>query len=300
MAVTRRDFFRYSSVAAGSALIPQVAGAIEPVQRLQEPKFKFSLAAYSYRSLLGGKDPQLTLQDFIDDCARMNLEGTELTSYYFPKAPTPEFLRGLKGHAFKQGLTISGTAVGNDLCHPPGEKRDQQLAYVKEWVDYAEIMGAPVIRIFSGNTKSGQSPEEAHRLAVEGMEECCQYAGEHGVFLALENHGGLTSEVDGMLQLIKDVKSPWFGVNVDTGNFHSSDVYGDLAKIAPYALNVQVKVVIKPAGGEKQPTDFPRLAQILKDTDYRGFVVLEFEEKEDPRKACPEFVEVMREAFTSA
>ena len=58
--------------------------AIEPIERHGGPKFKFSLAAYSYRDLLTGKTPQLTLDDFIDDCAKMQLEGTELTSYYFP------------------------------------------------------------------------------------------------------------------------------------------------------------------------------------------------------------------------
>ena len=59
------------------------AWAIEPFVR-QSPKFKFSLAAYSYRDLLAGDPPQLTLFDFVTDCARFGLEGTELTSYYFP------------------------------------------------------------------------------------------------------------------------------------------------------------------------------------------------------------------------
>src|SRR5690606_17458823 len=153
--------------------------------------------------------------------------------------PTPEFLRGLKAAAFKRGLDVSGTAVGNDFCYPDGEKRDQQIAAVKAWVDRAEILGAPVIRIFSGNVKSGQSEAEAQRQAITAMEECCEYAGQHGVFLALENHGGLTATAAGLLELVKGVKSPWFGVNLDTGNFHSSNVYDELAQLAPYAINVQ-------------------------------------------------------------
>jgi len=297
-----RRVFLQRTAAGGAAFLvgsslSRPAAAIEPIRRTDEPHFKFSLAAYSYRKLLSGKSPELTLTDFIEDCAAMGLDGTELTSYYFPPQPEPAYFRQLKGEAFRRGLDVSGTAVGNDFCHPPGVKRQQQIEYVRRWIEYADLMDAPVIRIFSGNAKQGVDAEKAHRLAVEGIEECCEYAGRHGVFLALENHGGLTSTVDGMLALVRDVKSPWFGVNVDTGNFHSETIYEDLARIAPLALNVQVKVVIRPAGGKKEPTDFKRLAGIFRDSGYRGYIVLEYEEGEDPRKACPEFVKQLREAF---
>jgi sugar phosphate isomerase/epimerase len=271
--------------------------AIEPIARNGKPKFKFSLAAYSYRDLLTGKTPKLTLADFVDDCAKFGLEGTELTSYYFPQQPSGEYLRELAQRAFRLGLDISGTAVGNDLCHPKGKERDTQIAGVKRWVEYAAILGAPVIRIFSGNAKKDQSHEDAHKLAVEGMEECCEFAGKHGVMLALENHGGLTENVDAMLALVRDVKSPWFGMNMDTGNFHSEEIYGDLAKLAPYTVNVQVKVVISPKGGKREPTDFKKLAAILRDAGYRGYVVLEFEEKGDPREECPKYLDQLRAAF---
>ena len=71
----------------------------------------------------------------------MGLEGTELTSYYFPPEPSREYLTHLKQLCFRLGLDISGTAVGNDFCHPKGAKRDQQIADVKRWIDYAEILG---------------------------------------------------------------------------------------------------------------------------------------------------------------
>lgn len=293
---SRRDFL----LAAGIASLGTFggsAGAIEPVHRTGKPKFKFSLAAYSYRELLTGKPPKLTLADFIDDCAQMGLEGTELTSYYFPADPTPEYLRQLKHRTFELGLDISGTAVGNDFCHPAGDVREKQIRLVKQWVDRAELLGAPVIRIFSGQPRGGQSEADAHRLAVEAIEQCCAYAGEHGVFLALENHGGLTTTVEGLLRLIGDVKSEWFGINLDTGNFHSADPYADLARIAPYAVNVQVKVSMNPGGGKKEPADYRRLAKILSDSGYRGYIVLEYEEKEDPRQACPGHISELREAF---
>lgn len=302
---SRRHFLQQATGAGlatlGAAMSPLVfnspAQAIEPIKRTAGHHFKFSLAAYSYREQLKGDTPELTLFDFIDDCAKMGLDGTELTSYYFPKEPTAEFLRSLKSAAFTRGLDVSGTAVGNDFCHPAGETRDKQIAGVKAWIDRAAILGAPVIRIFSGNVKEGQSVAEAEKQAVSGIEECCDYAGQHGVFLALENHGGLTATAAGILSLVKAVKSPWFGVNLDTGNFHSDDPYAELAQIAPYAINAQIKVVMKPTNGKAEPTDFSRLASMLRESGYRGYIVLEYEEGGNVREECPKYMEKIRAAF---
>ena len=302
---SRRQFLAAAaacgSLSFGTNFGSSIGAAMEPIKRVGPAQFKFSMAAYSYRDWLTGKKGNLTLEDFIQDCAKLGLEGTELTSYYFPESTTPEYLRSLKSLCFREGLSISGTAIRDELCLPKGEARDLQIAHVKKWIDYAEILGAPVIRIFSGNAKKDQSPEEAHRLAVEGMEECCDYAGKHGVFLALENHGGLTETVDGMMELIHAVKSPWFAVNLDSGNFHGEDPYADLAKIAPYALNVQIKVVIHRGGPKKstppEPSDYKKLAKMMKDVGYRGFIVLEYEESGDPREECPKILKELREAF---
>ena len=80
-----------------------------------------------------------------------------------------------------------------------------------------------------------------------------------------------------MLAIVRAVKSPWFGVNLDSGNFRTADIYGDLAKIAPYAINVQIKIDVHPPGKPEEPSDFKRLAQILKTAGYRGYIALEYE-----------------------
>lgn len=294
---SRRQFLTSAAVATSAAALAPVARAIEPIARTGKPKFKFSLAAYSYRDLFNAKEDKLTLQDFINDCAKFDLEGTELTSYYFPSPITPEYLRSLRKQCFQLGLDISGTAVGNDFGHPHGEKRAAEIEKVKRWIDHAEILGAPVIRIFAGHAKDGITPAQSHSLMVSAIEECCDYAGKHGVHLALENHGGPTATAEGLLAFVRDVQSPWFGVNLDSGNFHSEDVYAELAKIAPYALNAQVKVVVSGPDKKKKDTDFKRLAKILTDAHYRGYVVLEYEEKGNPREECEEYLKKLRDAF---
>jgi sugar phosphate isomerase/epimerase len=100
-----------------------------------------------------------------------------------------------------------------------------------------------------------------------------------------------------MLEIIRAIKSPWFGAWMDTGNFHGPDPYEELEKIAPYTIHVQVKVVTSSPGQGRQPTDYRRLAQILGNAGYRGWICLEYEEAEDPRIVCPEYLAKLREAF---
>lgn len=301
LAANRRSFLTCGVAAVSSAALasrPARAPAIEPVQRNGQAKFKLSLAAYSYRRLLQGKDASLTLADFIGDCAALQLDGTELTSYYFPDSPTPDYLRSLKRQAFRAGLSISGTAVRNDFgLAEHSAERQKWIDHVKTWVEYAEILGAPVIRIFAGKLQKGMTPEKSHDLMVSGIQECCEHAGKHGIHLALENHGGPTATATGILKLVQAVDSEWFGVNLDTGNFHSQDPYGELERVAPYALNVQVKVVLSGPDKKRVPADFGRVADILRKAAYRGFVVLEYEESGDPREECRKFIEQLRQAF---
>jgi sugar phosphate isomerase/epimerase len=293
---------RAGAIAAAASILPSDrltdrASAIGPIDRQLPPHFRFSLAAYSYRDLLSGDSPSLTLFDFANDCAKFGLEATELTSYYFPKSVTHEYIHELKRHCFRLGLDISGTAVGNDFGHPDGPARAEQITQVKRWIEYAEMLGAPVIRIFAGHVHEGMNPEEAHRLMVSAMQECCEFAGQHGIQLALENHGGPTATATGLLSLVKSVDSPWFGVNLDTGNFHSNAIYDELEEVAPYSINVQIKASISGPGGKKQPADYARLAKMLRDVNYRGYVVLEYEDPGDPRQMCPIHLEKLREAF---
>ncbi|QDU26811.1 L-ribulose-5-phosphate 3-epimerase UlaE [Anatilimnocola aggregata] len=302
---SRRQFLSAAALGAVSCAaatsLSQPATAIEPIPRNGQSKFKFSLAAYSYRSLLqkgkDGTEPTATLTDFINDCAKLGCDGTELTSYYFPKAVTHDYLRSLRRQCFRLGLDVSGTAIGNDFGFPPGEERTKQIALTKQWIDFAEILGAPVIRIFAGHVKKDSTPAATHSLMVSGIEECCEYAGQHGVHLALENHGGPTATADGLLQFVRDVNSPWFGVNVDSGNFHSDDPYRELEQIAPYALNMQVKVVMTGPDKKKVPADYKRLAKIMRDANYRGYVVLEYEEAGNVREECAKHFQEMKAAF---
>jgi len=273
--------------------------AAGPFQRDGKARMSLSLAAYSLRdyflhSTHGQKRPsdarQISLFDFIDYCADLGLGGAELTGYYFPKELNNEFLLRIKRHAFLRGIEISGTAVGNRFTDADPEKRNQEVAHVKQWVDHAAVMGAPHIRVFAGG-QGGLAIKQARHFCIEALEECCDYAGKKGVFLGMENHGGIVAEAGGLLEIVRAVKSPWLGINLDTGNFITDDPYGDIARCAPYAVNVQLKVEVRPRGQAKIPANLERLVNILRKANYQGYVALEYEASPDPWKTIPGYVE---------
>jgi sugar phosphate isomerase/epimerase len=292
---TRRGFLGRAALAAVAPLgLARRAAAIPPLGRTRPGHLKLSLAAYSYRQFLGRKQPQMDLFDFVNLAADMALDAVELTSYYFPADVDNEYLHRLKQHAFVLGLDVSGTSVGNDFCLVPGPERDQQIALVRTWIDRAAELDAPVIRIFAGRVPKGDSEAAAVARAVEGIKTVLPYAAEKGVSLALENHGGITATVPQMLALVGAVDAPNFGVNLDTGNFRTPDPYADIARLAPYAINVQVKTELHREGKPKEEADLARIVAILRETRYAGYVVLEYEAAEEPMSAVPRHIKMLR------
>src|SRR5262249_22293306 len=195
----------------GAAAAPRAAWAIPPVGRTRPSHLKLSIAAYSYRDhLTGKKSPKLDLFDFVNIAADMGLDAVEPTAYYFPTDVGTDYLNRLKLHAFGLGLDISGTAVGNNFCLPPGAKRDEQIADVERWIDRASELGAPVIRIFAGNVAKGSNEDEAVAWAIEGINAVLSHAAKKGVVLALENHGGITTTAQQTLKIVKAIDAPNF------------------------------------------------------------------------------------------
>jgi sugar phosphate isomerase/epimerase len=113
--------------------------------------------------------------------------------------------------------------------------------------------------------------------------------------LALENHGGgVTVTAEQLVRLVRAIKGAYFGVNLDTGNFHGPDPYAEIAEAAPYAVNVQVKTEIRRQGRSKEAADLARVVDILREARYSGYVVLEYDAAEDPLTAVPRYVQELQ------
>jgi sugar phosphate isomerase/epimerase len=298
--LSRRDLLKRATLMGlsglGSSALSRPTWAIPPIGRTRPSHLKLSIAAYSYRDYLTAKPPKLTLFDFVNLAADMGLDAVEPTSYYFPPHVTTDYLNRLKQQAFVLGLDISGTAIGNNFCLPQGPKREEQLALTRTWIDRAAELDAPVIRIFAGNVPKDATEDQAVSWAIDGIKASLPHAIEKGVTLALENHGGITSTPRQILKLVHAVDGPNFGVNLDTGNFNGEDPYAEIAELAPYAVNVQVKTEIRrKRNGSKEEADLGRLIGILREAHYSGYVVLEYEAAEDPLSAIPRHIKKLRE-----
>ena len=114
--------------------------------------------------------------------------------------------------------------------------------------------------------------------------------------MALENHWGISSNIDTLLRIYREVDSPWLQINMDTGNY-IGDPYSQIEKLAPHAAIIQAKTYH--GGGEwyTLDLDYPRIAKIVSDAGFRGFVSLEMEGKEDPATAVPKSLATLRAAF---
>jgi sugar phosphate isomerase/epimerase len=290
---TRRKF-----IAGATASVAALAA--DPFGRKGPANLRLSLAAYSFRNhfaFMKGKPRKVAkrpmdLFQFIDFCGDHGCAGTELTSYFFQPKVSREYLTALRRRAFLRGVEISGTAVGNNFSLPAGETRQAQIAYVKEWIDHAAVLGAPHIRVFAGREAKGVDREQADRWAIECLRECCDHAAKHGIFLGIENHDSI-GDAKSLLNFVKAVDHPWFGVNLDSGNFRTDNPYEDFAASAPFAVNVQLKTELRVAG-KKAPADLPRLMAILKKARYQGYVAVEFEAAEDPYEAVPPLLKKLK------
>jgi sugar phosphate isomerase/epimerase len=295
--MTRRGFLGKAALAmaSGPLALARPATAVGPIGRTRPSHFKLSLAAYSFRDYLTGPNKSMDLFGFVELAADLGLDAVEPTSYYFPEDVSADYLHRLKQHAFLLGLDISGTAVMSDFCLPPGPETDKELDHVRTWIGHAAELDAPTLRLLSGNWLQGTPESELEERVVQRINALLPYAVEKGVTLALENHGGgVTVTSEQLLRLVRQVKGPNFGVNLDTGNFHGKDPYAEIAEAAPYAVNVQVKTEIRRMGKSKEPADLARVIGILREARYSGYVVLEYTASDDPKTAVPRFIKELR------
>ncbi|TWU41795.1 sugar phosphate isomerase/epimerase family protein [Novipirellula artificiosorum] len=301
----KRRLFLQSLLAAGSVgcLASPLLGRA-PILRQGPSRFQIGLAAYSLRdyfSFMKGKPrkaredgPAIDMQGFLDYCVREGFDTAELTSYFFEPTPSKDYFLELKRKAYEQGLIISGTAIGNNFTIGKGPKLDAEIEQAKYWIDNAATLGAPHIRFFAGTRQQLDEQPERMAEAIDAIETCAQYAATQGIFLGVENHGKLTAEQ--CLTIMRQVQSPWVGMNLDTGNFSSDDPYADLEACVPYAVNVQVKASMHSASGKKTPADFDRIGNILRDAGYQGFVILEYEDSQ-PYENIPRLTDALRKAL---
>ncbi|HIE14977.1 TPA: sugar phosphate isomerase/epimerase [Candidatus Bathyarchaeota archaeon] len=260
---------------------------------------KIGCCAYSYRDLL--VKGNMSLEDFVEEAYKNRLDGVELTSYYF-KSTEKRYLYSLKRLCLEKGLSISMVSCGAHLWSPEREEREKNLEKIKRWINITYELGAPCLRVFGGrwpppqeNLEKKPSIEDAINEAIEIGEKSAEYTTDRGVVIALENHGGITISADDVIKIIKGVDSPWFRLNLDTGNY-KEDIYCEIEKSTPYAVHVHAKVSLK-RRGEVLKLNYERIRKILMNAGYNGWISIEYEEAENPKTGIPRFISYLKNIF---
>jgi len=142
----------------------------------------------------------------------------------------------------------------------------------------------------------GHSDDDGFKWVIDCLQQCLPRAADAGVTLGLENHWGLGRTAAGVLRVVESIDSPWLRVTLDTGNF-LEDMYPQMQALAPHAVLVQAKTYF--GGGEwyTLDIDYDQVAAILRAAEFRGYISLEMEGREDPMTAVPKSLALFRRAF---
>jgi sugar phosphate isomerase/epimerase len=307
----RRHFFSAGALALAGSSLPLATPTAAAAPAKAVGRVKLALATYSYWHFTAKKYPIIKV---IDHAADLGVEGVDVLHQQMA-SEKPEYLRKLKRHAFFNGVGLVGLSIHQGFVTPDKAKRQRHIDHTIHCMELAHEMGIPCIRLNTGRwrtTKSfdelmanrgiepvlpGHTEDEGFKWCIESIEKCLPAAEKLGVHMALENHWGLARTAKGLLRIAKAFdKSPWLGVLMDTGNF-LDDIYEQLEIIASRTTFVQAKTYY--GGGEwySLDLDYQRIAKMLRKVNYRGYVSIEFEGKENPQTAVPKSVAMMRKAF---
>jgi sugar phosphate isomerase/epimerase len=291
--MNRRNFL------SGSLALAATGTAAARVEREPGVKLKLALNAYSFDKPL--KAGTMTLDDVIHFCAQHRVDALDATGYYFPgypAVPSDAYIYGLKRTAFVNGVQLSGTGVRNDFAVADAAARKNDVQLVKNWIEVASKLGAPVIRVFSGVKRpEGHSFDEALEWMIADFKECAAYGEKHGVIVGLQQHNDFLKTADETIRVIEAVNSPWFGDILDVGSVQTNDAYAEIEKLVPYAVSWQVKENVG-YQGKQGPVDLKRLRAIIEKSGYRGVLPFEALGAGDPREKVAGFLEKIRTAFS--
>jgi sugar phosphate isomerase/epimerase len=262
-------------------------------------RLKTSLNAYSFNApLMNGS---MTLGDLLTFCANTGFDAVDITGYYFkgyPQVPTNDYLYAIKRNAFALGLEISGTGVRNDFTLADKTKRQAEVDLVKQWVEAAAKVGAPVLRIFAGTQKNeSYTKQQVTEWMLKDIQACVDFGKQHGIIIGLQNHNDFIQTSGDVIGIMEAINSPWLGLILDTGSYRIHNAYDEIASTVKYAVNWQIKEKIF-INGTEADTDIDKVMAIIRASDYRGYLPIETLGAGDPKIKVPLMLEKLKQAMT--
>ncbi|MEW6156574.1 MAG: sugar phosphate isomerase/epimerase family protein, partial [Verrucomicrobiota bacterium] len=305
MKFTRRSLLLAAAAGAFSSL--RAADSPKPLARPQSaPQVKLALSSYSYWHF---REPKTSIETVIENAARLGVNGVDVLHRQMDSEERG-YLQKLKRTAFQNGVDLICLSIHQDFVDPSPEERQKNIDHTLRCIELAYQMGIPCIRLNSGRWNTirsfddlmkargdepilpGYTENDGFKWCIDCIEKCLPKAADAGVILALENHWGLTRTPEGLLRVLNAIQSPWLGGLMDTGNF-LEEPYEKLRQIAPRTVFVQAKTYF--GGGEwyTLDLDYAKIAALLREVNYHGYISLEFEGKEPPETGVPKSLEVL-------
>lgn len=243
---------------------------------------KTACNSWSYhRTIAAGRMDQLS---WVDECAALGLDGIELLGVHFPRTDR-DYLLMLRKRCADLFLSIAMASADGHLSGSDDAERAEQVAYLKNWIEFGATLGAPAVRLFCPRSQELEAGGPAlYARVIAALNEVADYAAGYGITMAMENHGGMTADL--LLQILRDVDSPFLKLTLDTGNFPPGrhvgpDTYRSLERCAPHAAIVHAKFFDVAPDGRDREFDWERIRRLLDEAGFRGFLSLEYE-GEDP------------------
>jgi L-ribulose-5-phosphate 3-epimerase len=245
-------------------------------------KFRISLAQWSLHKaiqsrLISNLDfPRMAREQF-------GIEGLEFVNALW-EAPTEGYLQRLKNNMKQTGTQCVLIMCDNEGFMGAADKAERLRAADnhRKWIDITAELGGHSIRtnMYPGQ-KQPATPAEVDTFlghCTESFSRLCEYGAARNVNVLIENHGGISSDPDVVVRLMKAVNNPRIGTLPDFGNFpKETDKYEAVRKLMPYAKGVSFKCYDFTAEARETTIDMDRMMKVVFDAGYHSWVGIEYE-----------------------
>lgn len=314
MTCNRREFITQAATGAALLAASQPASSQTAPAASQPRPNRIGVSTYSFGGL--GRAEGRTIEKYIDMAGEMGFDGVEILLRQL-RDESNDFLQRLKRRAFVNGLDLMGFSTHQTFLNPDETVRKKNIDLTIHQMELAYAMGIPTMRVNTGRwdttgnfnqlmknrgiepPRKGYTDEDGFGWVIDCFGKLIKTAEKTGVILGLENHWGLGRTPEGVLRIVNAINSPWLQVTLDTGNF-LEDPYDKLEMLADKTVLLQAKTYFGGGTWYSLDLDYDRIAAMLRKHNYRGYVSLEFEGKEDPKTAVPKSLALLRKAFSKA
>ncbi len=210
-------------------------------------------------------------------------------------------------------LRISDLGSSANLHDSDPAKRTPQLDEAKRFIDLAQRLKAPYVRVFGNNIVKDQPKQASLDRIIAGLKELGTHARGSGVQVLMETHGDFPDSAT-VLQIMEGAGMPEIGVLWDahhtcvTGKEKPADTYKRLGRYIHHTHlkdSTQSGTEIHYVLTGKGTVPVRETVQVLAKNKYRGYYCFEWEkawhpEIEEPEIAFPHYAQTIGQYLKEA